>query len=167
MTLNSQTMNLKALRTRIHVQNKQRRFKLYCEPVALFCDTLLRTLGHPNQAVSIVFVGSRTIRILNRRYRQKDYPTDVLSFSYGDMALDQIPFLGEIVISPEIAVRQAICWGVSPEKELRKLLVHGILHLLGYDHETDKGQMIRIQTKLLRRRFFLDAPVLADLAGSR
>ena len=107
------------------------------------------------------------MRALNSRYRNRDYPTDVLSFSYGDMKLDQIPFLGEIVISPEVAVRQAIRWGVRPEKELRKLLVHGILHLLGYDHETDKGQMNRIQTKLLRRKFFTDAPSLADLKGNR
>jgi probable rRNA maturation factor len=160
-------MNLKALQNRIQVQSRQRRYRICCESVALFCDTLLRTLDHPNQAVSIVFVGIQSIQTLNRRYRQKDYPTDVLSFSYGDMKLDQFPFLGEIVISPEVAVRQAIHWGACPEKELRKLLVHGILHLLGYDHETDKGQMNRMQAKLLRRKFFLDAPSLADLKENR
>jgi probable rRNA maturation factor len=158
-------MKLQALHNRIQVQSRQRRYKVHRESVSLFCAALLRTLDHPNHAVSIVFIGSRTMRALNRRYRDRDYPTDVLSFSYGDMKLDQIPFLGEIVISPEVAVRQAIRWGVRPEKELRKLLVHGILHLLGYDHETDKGQMNLIQTKLLRRKFFADAPSLADLKG--
>jgi probable rRNA maturation factor len=156
-------MSLKGLHNRIQVQNRQRRYKIYRESVALFCDTLLRTLDHPNQAVSIVFVGIQTMQSLNSRYRQRDYPTDVLSFSYGDITIDGIPFLGEIVISPEIAVHQAIRWGVRPEKELRKLLVHGILHLLGYDHETDRGQMNRIQTKLLRRKFFVDAPCLTDV----
>jgi probable rRNA maturation factor len=107
------------------------------------------------------------MQALNSRYRKKDYPTDVLSFSYGDMKIDQIPFLGEVILSPEVAVRQAIHWGASPERELRKLLVHGILHLLGYDHETDRGQMNRIQTKLLRRKFFMDAPSLADLKRNR
>jgi probable rRNA maturation factor len=167
MTLNLRAMNLKALHNRIQVQNKQRRYKIYRESVALFCAALLQSLCHPNQAVSIVFVGARMMRALNSRYRKKDYPTDVLSFSYGDMKIDRIPFLGEIVISPEIAVRQAIRWGVCPEKELRKLLAHGILHLLGYDHETDRGQMNRIQTNLLRRKFFMDAPSIADLKGNR
>jgi probable rRNA maturation factor len=132
----------------------------------LFCAALLRSLGRPNQTVSIVFVNPQTMQDLNRRYRKKDYPTDVLSFSYGDMKIDQIPFLGEVILSPEIAVRQAIRWGVCPEKELRKLLVHGILHLLGYDHETDRGQMNRFQSKLLRRKFFMDTPYLSRLGSA-
>jgi probable rRNA maturation factor len=156
-------MNLKALRNRIQVQSNQRRYRIYRESVSWFCDMLLQSLGHPNHSVSIVFIGTQAMRALNKCYRQRDYPTDVLSFSYGDMKLDQIPFLGEIVISPEIAMRQAVRWGVSPEKELRKLLAHGILHLLGYDHETDEGQMNRIQGKLVRRKFFLNGPSLADL----
>jgi probable rRNA maturation factor len=102
------------------------------------------------------------MRTLNRRYRKRDYPTDVLSFSYGDMKIDRIPFLGEIMISPEIAARHAIQWGVSPERELRMLLVHGILHLLGYDHETDGGRMDCMQKKLLRRKFFMNEPRLVE-----
>ena len=77
--------------------------------------------------------------------------------------MDDKPFLGEIIIAPGTAVRQAGRFGVSPERELKKLLVHGILHLLGYDHEQDKGEMKRFQTRLLRRKFFLNAPALADL----
>jgi probable rRNA maturation factor len=101
------------------------------------------------------------MRVLNRRYRQRDYPTDVLSFSYGDIMVDCVPFLGEVVISPEIAQRQAMSRGASPERELRTLLMHGILHLLGYDHETDRGRMNRMQAKLLRRKFFAEASALA------
>ncbi len=97
---------------------------------------------------------------MNDRYRGRNYATDVLSFSYGKLKMEGMPFLGEVVIAPKIAVDQAVRNRVSPDKELRKLLVHGILHLLGYDHETDEGQMNRIQTKLLRRKFFLNSPSL-------
>jgi probable rRNA maturation factor len=102
------------------------------------------------------------MRIINRRYRGKDYATDVLSFSYGKMKMDGRLFLGEIVIAPEVAVDQSNRFGGSPEKELRKLLVHGTLHLLGYDHETDRGEMKRIQAKLLRRKFFAASPPLTQ-----
>lgn len=100
------------------------------------------------------------MRAMNGKYRGKGYATDVLSFSYGNMQMDGMPFLGEVVIAPKVAEDQAKRARVSLEQELRKLLVHGILHLLGYDHETDRGQMKRIQTKLLRRRFFLAPPLL-------
>jgi probable rRNA maturation factor len=149
------------------VQNRQRRYKIHRNAVVLFCAALLRSLGHMSETVSVVFVGARTMRALNRRYRQIDCPTDVLSFSYGTMEIDHIAFLGEVVIAPEIAVRNAARWGTCPEKELRKLVVHGILHLLGYDHETDKGRMNRIQNKMLRRKFFRHAHSLADLKENR
>jgi probable rRNA maturation factor len=160
-------MNPKALLTRIQVQSRQRRYKVYRPSVALFCAALLRSLDHPDWAVSIVFVGARTMRELNNLYRKKNYATDVLSFSYGAMKMDRIPFLGEVIISPEIAVHQASVWGVHPERELRRLLVHGILHLLGYDHETDRGQMNRIEKRLMRRKFFGEAASLANVKGNR
>jgi probable rRNA maturation factor len=159
-------VNPKVLLSRIQVRSAQRRCKVNRDSVALFCAALLQSLEFPDHAVSIAFIGARAMRTLNRDYRKKDYPTDVLSFSYGDMKIDQIPFLGEIMISPEIAMRQAIQAGVSPEKELRMLLVHGILHLLGYDHETDRGRMNRLQAKLLRRKFFMDAPPLAQFGSA-
>lgn len=107
------------------------------------------------------------MRSLNRRYLQRDYATDVLSFSYEGVMAGSVPFLGEIIIAPEIAVHQAARYKVSPEREIRKLLVHGILHLLGYDHETDSGRMNRFQTKLLRRKAFVNSPALADLRVNR
>ena len=153
--------------SRIQVQNRQRRYRICRESVALFCAALLESLNHPNTTVSVVFAGARTMRALNRQYRRKDYATDVLSFSYGPMRIGRTPFLGEVVLSPEIAVRQAVQWRSAPERELRLLLMHGILHLLGYDHETDSGQMTRLQNKLSRRRFFMSGPPLADLRGNR
>ncbi len=118
-------------------------------------------------AVSIVFVGPREMRSINHRYRGRDYATDVLSFSYGSLQMEGRTFLGEIIIAPAVATDQAIRHGASPEKELRKLVVHGMLHLLGYDHETDRGQMSQIQRKLLQRKFFLNPPPLAQLKASR
>ena len=100
---------------------------------------------------------------MNRQYRRKDYATDILSFSYGQENLEGRPFLGDIVISPAIACSQAVRYGVSQEKEIRKLLVHGILHLLGYNHETDNGEMNRLQALILRRRHFAKAAPIADI----
>lgn len=97
---------------------------------------------------------------LNFRYRQKDYATDVLSFCYGSDTIEGSSFLGEIVIAPEVASQQAIRHHANPEKELRKVLLHGILHLLGYDHESDGGRMDRLQKKLMRRKFFMGGPAL-------
>jgi len=77
--------------------------------------------------------------------------------------IEEAPYLGDIVISPAVACSQAVRYGVSPEKEIRKLLVHGILHLLGYDHETDSGQMNRLQARMLRRRAFVKAAPIADI----
>jgi probable rRNA maturation factor len=128
---------------------------------------MLRSLNLSNRALSVVFVGAREMRGLNRRYLQRDYATDVLSFAYGDMIMEHMPFLGEVVIAPQIAADHAARYRIRPERELRKLLVHGVLHLLGYDHETDTGQMNRFQTRLLRRKFFKTAPSLANFKVKR
>jgi len=103
-------------------------------------------------AFSVSFVSARAMQELNARYRGKPYATDVLSFPYPGETVDGVPLLGDIVIAPEVAEQNARTAGVRPEAEMRKLLVHGILHLLGYDHETDQGEMNRLQRLLLRRR---------------
>jgi probable rRNA maturation factor len=105
------------------------------------------------------------MRSLNSRYRLKNYATDVLSFSYGEEVVDSMVFLGEIIIAPEVAANQALRLGVRPEWELRKLIVHGVLHLMGYDHESDSRQMERLQNRLLRRKFFLKALPFGELKG--
>ena len=85
------------------------------------------------------------MRSLNRRWRRKDRSTDVLSFpgSHG--------FLGDIVISVPYAAREARRRGQSVAKENDRLLVHGFLHLLGYDHETDQGEMDELEERLRSR----------------
>jgi probable rRNA maturation factor len=107
------------------------------------------TRSRPRE-VSVYFCGDRRMRALNRRYRRKDRPTDVLSFPAGGGGL-----LGDIVISVPYATRQARRRRQPASAELDRLLLHGYLHLLGYDHETDQGQMDALEARL-RRRFGLE-----------
>jgi probable rRNA maturation factor len=128
---------------------------------------VLGILNKTGPTLSVVFVDSREMRAMNDRYLGRDYATDVLSFSYNGMWIEGRLFLGEIVIAPEVAALQAARYGMRPEKEMRKLLVHGILHLLGYNHETDSGQMNRIQAKLLRRKSLASSPALMKRKETR
>jgi probable rRNA maturation factor len=101
--------------------------------------------------VSIVLAGDPAVRRLNRTFRGKDATTDVLSFPSGVAELpDGTRPLGEIVISVAQAARQAEAAGHSLAAELRLLVIHGYLHLLGYDHEVDDGTMMRLQARLAR-----------------
>jgi rRNA maturation RNase YbeY len=140
----------------IQVLNKQRKYAISGPSVAWFCHNVLGCFSNA-KALSVVFVNSAQMRELNQKYLRHDYATDVLSFSYKATMMEGRPFLGEIIIAPEIAAVHAARYRTSPQKELRKLLVHGILHLLGYNHETDKGQMNRLQRKLLRRKLLVRA----------
>lgn len=82
---------------------------------------------------------------LNRQFLGKDYPTDVLSFPEpGD------GYLGELAISGDRAIEQAAAYGHSPAEEVKILMLHGLLHLLGYDHETDRGRMARAESQWRR-----------------
>jgi probable rRNA maturation factor len=94
----------------------------------------LEVLGLNKAELSIVLVSDAQIRRLNKLYRNKDKPTDVLSFPIGEKVEDWL-ILGDIVISVDTARRQAKELGHSLEEELKRLLVHGLVHLLGYDHE--------------------------------
>ena len=141
----------------VQVLNKQRRFKICRPAAALYCVHVIRSLSREVPALSVVFVNPAQMRGINNTYLRHDYATDVLSFSYKGTVMEGRPFLGEIVIAPEIAAFHAGNYGISPEKEVRKLLVHGILHLMGYNHETDQGQMKRLQTRLLRRKLLSTA----------
>lgn len=105
-----------------------------------------RALGVEGE-VSLVLTGDRAVRALNARYRGKDVPTDVLSFP-GDGGEAG---LGDIVISVETAARNARSRGRTLPRELDVLALHGLLHVLGYDHETDDGTMERLEARLRRR----------------
>jgi len=105
-----------------------------------------RALGVSGE-VALVLTGDEPVRRLNARYRKKDKPTDVLSFPGpgGDAGL------GDIVISVETAERNARTLGRTLPQELDVLALHGFLHVLGYDHETDDGTMDRLERRLRRR----------------
>jgi probable rRNA maturation factor len=94
----------------------------------------LEVLGLSKVELSIALVSDAQIKRLNKLYRNKDKPTDVLSFPIGEKVEDWL-ILGDIVISVDTAKRQAQELGYSLEEELKRLLVHGLVHLLGYDHE--------------------------------
>ena len=96
--------------------------------------------------LSIAVVPDARVRTLNRQYRKKDTPTDVLSFPAEDPIV-----LGDIVIAAGVARRQARDAGHGLPTELRILALHGLLHLLGYDHERDDGRMGRLERRLRRK----------------
>jgi probable rRNA maturation factor len=96
--------------------------------------------------MTVAVVPDARIRALNRRYRSKDRVTDVLSF-----AAEEPGELGDVVIAAGVAARQARQAGHSVAVELRVLALHGLLHLLGYDHEHDDGRMARLERRLRRK----------------
>jgi probable rRNA maturation factor len=109
-------------------------------------------------AVGVALVADARVRALNKQYRRQDYATDVLSFPAGDDARvgswhrgGGLPYLGDIVIARGVARRQARAAGHSHRTELRILALHGLLHLLGYDHEQDAGAMARVERALRRK----------------
>ncbi|KLU40973.1 MAG: hypothetical protein AA931_01055 [Peptococcaceae bacterium 1109] len=110
-----------------------------------FLEVLAREGADPDVEVSLTFVDDEQIRVLNREYRAKDTATDVLSFPQDDedgfMSIPGMPqVLGDIVISLPRAEEQAETFGHSLEREVVYLAVHGLLHLLGFDHEDEEGR---------------------------
>jgi probable rRNA maturation factor len=123
---------------------------LSTKPLLEAGERALRAEGAATAEVSLLLTDNETIHALNRDYRGKDKPTDVLSFAQRDQHPDAPEFhapttadhpepLGDVVISVETAARQAEQHGVALDDELALLTVHGILHLLGYDDMTDEG----------------------------
>lgn len=106
-------------------------------------------------AVSVLITGNSSMRRLNSRFRGKNRATDVLSFPPAS----KNGFVGDIAISLDIAERNARLLGHSVADEIRILILHGILHLAGYDHESDKGEMAKKEI-LLRRRLALPTSLI-------
>jgi len=103
--------------------------------------------------ITIVFVSDAAIRKLNREFRGRNYATDVLSFPVRaeQFEKENQSQLGEIVISVERAAAQAQQNGLTFSNEVEQLIVHGLLHLCGYDHETDNGEMDRLERRLRKK----------------
>jgi probable rRNA maturation factor len=112
----------------------------------------VRRLIRMRDMVNVVVTGSAQLRALNRQFRGSDRPTDVLSFPsfhVGNPHLKSVA--GEVVISADIARDNAIQFGHSLENEVKILVLHGILHLAGFDHEHDTGEMARKESRLRRQ----------------
>jgi probable rRNA maturation factor len=112
--------------------------------------------------ITVAVVSDGRIRELNRRYRQKNTPTDVLSFP-----ADEPAELGDVLIALGVATRQAAAAGHSLRTELRVLALHGLLHLLGYDHERDNGEMRRLERRLRLKGGLREGLIEREMPGSR
>jgi len=137
----------------IEVVNRQRRRKIDARQWREFTEKALRAIGEDGRSATIVFVSDDAIKKLNRRFRGKSLATDVLSFPTGLEFFEEEDgsHLGDVVISVERAAAQAKENGLSFSGEVAQLILHGLLHLCGYDHETDKGRMNRLELKLRRQ----------------
>ncbi|HYR76245.1 MAG TPA: rRNA maturation RNase YbeY [Pyrinomonadaceae bacterium] len=137
----------------IEVINRQRRRKIIAKQWRDFGEQSLRAIGKSEQSATIVFVADEAIKKLNRQFRGKNYATDVLSFTSEAEAfeVDQQKHLGEVVISVQRAAAQARDNGLSFSNEVKQLILHGLLHLSGHDHETDRGEMDRLELKLRKQ----------------
>ena len=136
----------------IEVVNRQRGRQIDCERWREFTERALQAISTPAGVASVAFVSDRVMFDLNRRWRGKRATTDVLSFPAGQEHFEKLAGLkiGEVVISVDQAARQAAEHGLEFDDEVAQLILHGLLHLSGYDHETDKGEMNRIELRLRR-----------------
>ncbi len=130
--------------------------------LARFVARARRAVGVHGQ-VDVLFTSSTEMRELNRRFRGKDKATDVLSFpSTAELARK---FAGDLAISADMATENAHLLGHTPADEAKVLALHGLLHLAGYDHETDRGRMARREARL-RRELRLPASLIERANGA-
>jgi probable rRNA maturation factor len=152
------------------ILNRQRAMRVAQRPLAQFLARVQRELGITEADVTICLVSDAEIARMNQVFRKKRGPTDVLSFPAiergkpASLPKRHVPrksqmrprpreryFLGDVAISPSTARRNAKRLGRTLPSELQILTLHGVLHLLGYDHETDRGEMDRVEERLRRK----------------
>jgi len=135
----------------------QEEFEIDVSPFSPYVEKLKKAIVVYGGDLNVVFVNDLYIRALNKSYRGKDEPTDVLSFNY-DYDREDMGVLGEVYISVETAQRQAKAHKHSLQDELAKLLVHGILHIHGHDHEKDEDY---------KKMYKIEREVLGKVAGDK
>jgi len=137
----------------IEVVNRQRKLQIDSGRWLAFATSAVKAAPSQVAAVTVVFVSDAAMRKLNRQWRGKRGTTDVLSFPSEQNAFEEAAeaTLGDVVISVEQAARQAAEHGLGLDDEIAQLILHGVLHLCGYDHETDDGEMNRLELRLRRR----------------
>jgi probable rRNA maturation factor len=137
----------------IEVVNRQRKLKLDNERWQKFVEKAWQVIPTTAQGVTVAFVSDRAMRELNRLWRHKHGTTDVLSFPVEQDEFEKAEgsSLGDVVISVEQAARQAKENGLTLDQEIAQLILHGLIHLCGYDHSTDDGEMNKLEFRLRRR----------------
>ncbi len=129
--------------------NRQRTARADWGEIRRFLLTLASTI--PTPGFSVCLLSDAAIRRYNRQFRGLDQATDVLSFPSGEGGNEKAPYLGDILISTETARNNARRFGLRLEEEIELLALHGVLHLLGHDHERDNGEMARLERNWSRR----------------
>ena len=143
------------------IENHQRVVRVRVRPLELFLQRVKYELGLRGDCVAVRLIRDAEMARLNGTYRGKKRATDVLSFPVEERCKPELrgnpkrkprgAFLGDIAISPVVARRNARAMGRGLPEELQILILHGVLHLLGYDHEADRGEMERVEMRLRRR----------------
>ena len=134
------------------IVNRQRRVPVALHALQQFYERVGRELGFAPESVTIQLISDETMAHLNETFRKKQGPTDVLSFpANGDRPPLDPEYIGDIAISPESARRNARRYSRSLPVEMRILILHGMIHLAGFDHETDHGEMDRLERRLRKR----------------
>jgi probable rRNA maturation factor len=143
------------------IVNRQRRVPVALQPLEEFYERARRELQFPPESVGIQFISDVAMARLNQTFRNKRGPTDVLSFpANGSKPSARTEYVGDIAISPETARRNARRFARSLGVEMRILILHGMIHLAGFDHETDHGEMDRLEGRL-RRKLGVNGPAKA------
>lgn len=141
----------------ITIRNTQRKIKVNTAQLKKDTQTILAALGYPDFDIGIWLTSKKTIHAYNKEYRGKDKPTDILSFPYHTELKAGEPItiqseddknLGDLIIAPEYVMDDLPQWHTTFEKHMQRLLVHGICHLLGYDHIADADYKIMQKKEL-------------------
>ena len=135
----------------IEVVNRQRKLRIDPKRWRTFSEKALAAITNKPADATVAFVSDRQIQELNRRFRRIDKATDVLSFPADEEAKSIGGNLGDIAISLERAAVQAKENRLTRDQEISQLILHGLLHLCGYDHETDNGEMNRLELRLRKK----------------
>jgi len=137
----------------IEVVNRQRRIPVDSARWQAFVEQAWQVIPAEAQGVTVAFVSDRAMRELNRLWRHKQGTTDVLSFPVEQDEFEKTEgsSLGDVVISVDQATRQAKENGLTLDQEIAQLILHGLIHLCGYDHATDRGEMNRLELRLRKR----------------
>lgn len=129
------------------VRHRLRRNPVKLSAFSRFAQRILDLLREPQAELSLELIGSQRMRRLNREFRGKDRPTDVLAFPMREAPHSRPDVIGDVVIAMPVAMAQARCYHHSLDEELIRLLVHGVLHLLGYDHERGEREARKMRSK--------------------